>query len=100
MMTRMQDEVHTPEPATERLGLLARIRLAVGVVATLAVILFLLQNLQQVDVRFLWFDWSIRMTWALMASTAFGVLATAIFLLAAARRPQKKRSRDAHQPHA
>jgi len=93
-MTRTQHEAQRPEPANERLGLLARIRLAVGVVATLAVILFLLQNLQQVDVRFLWFDWSIRMTWALMASTAFGVLATVIFVLAAARRPPRKRSRN------
>ncbi len=99
-MTRTQHEAQPPEPATERLGLLARIRLAVGVVATLAVMLFLLQNLQQVDVRFLWFDWSIRMTWALMASTAFGVLATVIFVLAAARRPKSERSRDARGPHA
>jgi uncharacterized integral membrane protein len=89
-MTRTHDQAPAPEPATERLGLLARIRLAVGVVATLAVMLFLLQNLQQVDVRFLWFDWSIRMTWALMASTAFGVLATAIFVLAAARRTPRR----------
>jgi uncharacterized integral membrane protein len=99
-MTRTQDQTQVPEPATERLGLLARIRLAVGVVATLAVMLFLLQNLQQVDVRFLWFDWSIRMTWALMASTAFGVLATVIFVLAAARSTPKKRARDARDPHA
>lgn len=98
-MTRTQHQDQQPEPATERLGLLARIRLVVGVVATLAVMLFLLQNLQQVDVRFLWFDWSIRMTWALMASTAFGVLATVIFVLAAARRP-KKRSRNADDPRA
>jgi uncharacterized integral membrane protein len=89
-MTRMQNEAQAPEPVGERLGLLARIRLGVGVVATLAVIVFLLQNLQQVDVRFLWFDWTIRMTWALMASTAFGVLATVIFVLAAARRRPKK----------
>jgi hypothetical protein len=34
------------------------------------------------------------MTWALMASTAFGVLATVIFVLAAARRPPRKRSRN------
>ena len=79
-----------PEAGGEGLGLLARVRLGVGVVATAAVARFLLQNLQEVDVRFLWFDWSIRMTWALMASTAFGVVATAIFVLAAMRRSPKK----------
>ena len=34
-----------------------RIKLVVGLVALGALILFLLQNLQEVDIHFLWFEW-------------------------------------------
>ncbi len=56
-------------------SLFARIKLAIGVLALAALVIFLLQNLQEVDVHFLWFDWSTRMLWALMASAIIGALA-------------------------
>ena len=52
-----------------------------GAIAAAALGLFLLQNLQEVDVHFLWFSFSTRLTWALLASTAFGVISLTAFAL-------------------
>ncbi len=56
-----------------------RIMPVLGGIAAAALGLFLLQNLQEVDVHFLWFSFSTRLTWALLASTAFGVISLAAF---------------------
>ena len=56
-----------------------RIKLVAGIVALATLILFLLQNLQEVDIHFLWFEWSTRMIWALLASAIVGALAIVLF---------------------
>ena len=66
-----------------------RIKLVAGIVALATLILFLLQNLQEVDIHFLWFEWSTRMIWALLASAIVGALA--IVLFATLRRDRTQR---------
>ena len=71
-------------------GAAVSVRLIAGMVALIILITFLLQNLQEVDVNFLWFSWSTRMIWALIASAAIGGIGTIAF--ATIRR--RERSRD------
>jgi uncharacterized integral membrane protein len=47
-------------------------------VAGLALLLFFFQNMQQVDINFLWMEWHTRMIWSLIASAALG--GVAVFL--------------------
>ena len=77
----MRDKQAVPEQYEDEggLGLFVKLRIAVGVLALATLVLFLLQNLQEIDVHFLWFDWSTRMLWALLASAAFGGIAAIIF---------------------
>ncbi len=85
-MTRGQDERRPIVEEEGGAGVLARVRLALAVVALAALTLFLLQNLQEVQVHFLWFDWSTRMLWALLASAAVGAVIAAILFGALLRR--------------
>ena len=50
-----------------------------GAIATAVLALFLLQNLQNVHVHFLWLTFSTRLTWALLAAAAFGIIALGVF---------------------
>ena len=77
------------QKAVAETSLRDRIRLVAGIVALATLILFLLQNLQEVDIHFLWFDWSTRMIWALLASAIVGALA--IVLFATLRRDRTQR---------
>jgi uncharacterized integral membrane protein len=56
-----------------------RIRWALGAVAVALLVVFLLQNLQEADVNFLWFEWETRMLWALIVSAIAGALAALAF---------------------
>lgn len=55
------------------------IRWVLGGLAIGALILFVLQNLQSVNVNFLWFEWETRMLWALIFAAVAGALATLAF---------------------
>jgi uncharacterized integral membrane protein len=55
------------------------IKLGVGVLCGLALIIFFLQNRQEVAVNFLWMEWSTGLIWALLASAIIGALAAAAF---------------------
>ncbi|HZP58009.1 MAG TPA: hypothetical protein VFC53_10740 [Dehalococcoidia bacterium] len=74
------------EPAP---GTWARVKLGIGLVALAALVLFLFQNLQQVDIHFLWFDWTTRMIWALIGAAIAGGIAMAVFAT------MRRRRRDA-----
>jgi len=75
-------------PAEAHPNLIARVRTAVGLVALAALALFFLQNLQEVEMHFLWFDIETRMLWALLASAAVGALSWwAVGRFARVRRP-------------
>ena len=82
-MTQSHPNQPTPAP-DEAMSLGARIRLGAGVLAIVALLLFFLQNLQQVQLHFLWFDWHTRLIFALFASAAMGGVAT--WLISALRR--------------
>jgi uncharacterized integral membrane protein len=60
------------------------LRLAVAALTLGALLLFFLQNLHDARISFLWFDWTTRTIWALIASGALGAvggaLATTLFM--------------------
>ena len=56
-------------------GMGDRLKLWGGVGAGALLALFFFQNLQTVEVHFLWFNWDIRMTFALVASAVVGIVA-------------------------
>jgi len=60
-------------------------KLAIVVLAVAALVTFLLQNRQDADVQFLWFDWSTQLVWALLASALVGVVASALLTTLATR---------------
>jgi len=83
-MTQHREQNHVTPPLEPQRGF--NFRAALGAGAALLLALFLLQNLQSVDVNFLWFSFSTRLTWALLASAAFGVIAFAAFALLRGRK--------------
>ena len=76
-MTQNRDQNAVTPPAEPKRGF--SVRSVLGVISAALLGLFLLQNLQEVDVHFLWMSFSTRLTWALLASAAFGVIALAAF---------------------
>lgn len=73
-------------PRPKQRSLLDRI-VQIGVLLTvLLLVIFLLQNLQEVEVHFLWFEWRTRMIWALIGSSAIGALGLFLTSFVVARR--------------
>ena len=89
-MTRSRDGGQTSEVPVpvEGVGLGARLRTGAAFVAIAALGLFFFQNLQEVRMHFLWFDWDTRLIFALFVSAAAGGVAA--WLIGALRR----RARD------
>ncbi|MDZ4278932.1 MAG: LapA family protein [Dehalococcoidia bacterium] len=69
---------HVPRRSEPEPDLGARLRLGATLAVVAALGLFFSQNLQTVELHFLWFDWDTRLIWALVASAAIG--ATGMFL--------------------
>lgn len=67
------------------------IRWGLGALAAGGLILFVLQNLQSVNVNFLWFEWETRMLWALIFAAVAGALATLAFSWQRGRRRERVR---------
>ena len=74
-MAQKQDQNAAPPPIGPKRAV--SIRSILGVISAAVLGLFLLQNLQEVEIHFLWMSFDTRLTWALLASTAFGVIALA-----------------------
>lgn len=72
-----------------------RLKLAGAVIAGVALVLFFVQNLQEVRINFLWMDWNTQMIWALLVSALLG--AVAVFLASTVRR-WRAQPRNAGQP--
>ena len=68
------DSPATPQP--EEMSLSERLRLYGGLAVLVVLVVFFLQNLQEAELRFLWFEWETRVIWALLLSAAFGAIAT------------------------
>jgi uncharacterized integral membrane protein len=66
------------EVADEGRPLGSQIRLWLGVIAATLLVVFLLQNLQEVEINFLWFEWHARMIVALIAAALLGAITTMI----------------------
>ena len=76
------------EDVTESAPRGAPMRLVGGLGAVGLLVLFLLQNLQDAEINFLWFEWNIPVIWALLASAAIGALAAFAFSTLRGRRPK------------
>lgn len=79
-------------PPTEHLeqrDFLDRLKMAGALIAVAALILFFFQNLQHVQIHFLWFDWNTQMIWALIASALLGAVGVFLALTIRGRRGRK-----------
>lgn len=83
-----QPEKREAPPHDEPAGssFMARLTLVLGLVGAGALVLFLLQNLQHTEIHFLWFDWTTRMLWALLASALIGAASALLAAFVLARR--------------
>ena len=82
--SQMQDIPAVAAPST-----MDRVKLGLALLAGAALVVFLFQNLQEVEVNFLWFEWSTRMIWALLASALAGIVgAFAVATIRGRRRPK------------
>jgi uncharacterized integral membrane protein len=66
-------------PAGGERSTLDWIKLGIGVLAGILLIVFFLQNREEVDVNFLWMEWSTGLIWALLASAILGALSAVAF---------------------
>jgi len=73
------------------MGLFGRIKVGSGAIVVTLLLLFLAQNLQTVEMRFLWFDWHTRLLWALLVAAAIGGLATIVTSALVRRRERPAR---------
>jgi uncharacterized integral membrane protein len=60
-------------------GLTQRVRLGVGIAGVVLLVLFFLQNLQDVELNLLWFTWNTSMVWALLLAAVLGAAAMFFF---------------------
>jgi|CXWL01.1.fsa_nt_gi uncharacterized integral membrane protein len=74
--TENRDKRTDPADLEEPRSIGAQIRLWGGLIAGALLVLFLLQNLQRVEVNFLWFEWHARMVVALLAAALLGATTT------------------------
>lgn len=56
-----------------------------GLAVLILLAVFLLQNLQSAEVNFLWFQWTVRMVWALLVSAVFGAIGAVLAYVVIAR---------------
>lgn len=87
-MTEERGGARVPQPKEGGTSLGHQIRLGAGVVAIAALLLFFLQNLQEVRMHFLWFDWDTRLIFALLVSSVVGGVAA--WLVGALRRREQR----------
>ena len=65
-----------PPVQPDEMSLSERLRLYGGLAVLVVLVVFFLQNLQEAELRFLWFEWETRVIWALLLSATFGAIAT------------------------
>ena len=84
-----QDRPTVPANAGE-MSLTERLRLYGGIAIIVVLITFFLQNLQQAEVRFLWFEWETRVIWALLLSAILGAISTLSVMTIRGRAAQRR----------
>ena len=71
-----------------------QLKLIGAVVASVALALFFLQNLQEAEINFLWFEWNTRMIWALIASAVLGGVGVFLAMWFGTRRQARRRKAE------
>ncbi len=87
----------TPTPQPAEMSFSEKARLYGGVAILAVLVLFFLQNLQEAEVRFLWFEWTTRVIWALVVSAVFGALATLSVVTIRSRTARRRTQAAAQQ---
>lgn len=90
-MSRDNRASQQAQPEVQESSPLPSLRVILGALVVGALVVFMLQNLQETEIHFLWFDWTTRLLYALLASAVFGSLATWLF---SAIRGWSQRRRD------
>ena len=80
------------QPPEER-DLMDQLKLAGAILASIALALFFLQNLQEAEIHFLGFDWNTRMIWALIASAILGGIGVFLATWFGQRQAQRRKER-------
>jgi uncharacterized integral membrane protein len=60
------------QPTAPERSLFAQLKLGAGAIAAVLLLIFMAQNLQRVEIHFLWYDWHTRLLFALLIAAAFG----------------------------
>ncbi len=89
----MADRTTTGRDTSGAGGTRISARAVAGLTALALLIIFLLQNLQQVRVNFLWFHQDIRLIYALLLAAAFGGVATIALGYLQRRREDRRANR-------
>jgi uncharacterized integral membrane protein len=94
MSTQMDDQarqrVAQAQVPEEPRSLGDNLRLGGGVALLLALALFLIQNFDEAQINFLWFDLELPLVFALVLSAAIGSLATWLFTTLRGRSERKR----------
>jgi uncharacterized integral membrane protein len=94
-MTAGEPGGHPPETTAkpgQRQG--SAVGFLIGAIAAAALVTFGFQNTASVPVRFLWFDGSVPL-WFAMAAAALGAVAVTVFLIGGAARKRRRARRRA-----
>lgn len=94
MSTQMDDQARermaAQQAPVEERSLADNIKLGAGVLLVGALALFFLQNFDDAQINFLWFDWELPLVFALVLSAAVGGLATWLFTTLRGRSERKR----------
>ena len=91
-MTQQPPPASTQTPPEEPRPLGEQLKLIGATIAGLALVIFFFQNLEDVKIRFLFWDWQTDMVWALIFSAIMGAVAT--FLVSWMLRRRDRTPRD------
>ena len=91
MSREMEERNRVTEPVEEARSTTDNIRLGIGAAIVIALIVFFAQNFDDAEISFLWFGWTMPLVFALLASAAFGGIATWLFTTLRGRSDRKRR---------
>jgi uncharacterized integral membrane protein len=89
-----QPTTSTQQPPEEPRPLGDQLKLAGAGAVALALVIFFFQNLEDVKIRFLFWDWQTDMVWALIFSALMGSVSTFLVSWMLRRRDRTPRERD------
>ena len=90
----MTQQSQMPAPPEEPRSALDQAKMIGAAIAGLALIVFFFQNLQDVRIEFLFWDWRTDMIWALLVSALLGAVSTLLVTTLMGRRRKQPPSQD------